>query len=164
MSRMRFSKHRFNVILILSICIIVFIVVGFTYGHFTKKQVMTWFPPGDSEGKPITTTEQIVNETQSDNEVTIYLRAIYYQEETLYLSYSTKGNGLRLKQRSIEVYLNNKLISSGGGGGMNQVKDTIYWCFGLPLSKHLAHGDKITLWIVKYNGEKTNLKFDLTIK
>lgn len=164
MSKLSFSKRGSNIILISSVCIIVFIVIVFTYMHFANKQVMTWFPPQDSEGQPITATEQIVNETQSDNDMTIFLRAIYYQKDSLYLSFSTKGNEKLGNQRSIEVYFNNEQISSSGGGGMNKVKDTIYWCYGLPITKHLTHGDKITVWIVKYNGEKTKIKFDLIIK
>lgn len=159
MSKLSFSECHFKDNLILLVCILVFIVFGFTYAHFTQKQVMTWFTPQDSEGKPITANEQIVNETQSDKDITIYLRAVYYQKDILYLSYSTKGNDIMLNQRHLEVYYNNELISSSDSGGMNRVKDTIYWGTGFSLTKHLTHGDKITIRIVKNNGEKTDLKF-----
>ncbi len=143
---------------------VVFLALGFTYMHFAKKHEMTWFTPQDSYGQKITATEQIVNQTQANDDITVYLRAIYYQNDSLYLSFSTGGRGKGFNDKSFEIYFNNEVISSSSGGGQNRVKDTIYWGLEIPLSKHLNSGDKITAWIVKSDREKTNLKFDLVLK
>lgn len=74
---------------------------------------------------------------------------------------------LRRIRRENTIYQKSKFVEksiSSSGGGMNRVKDTIYMCFGLPLKKHLTYGDKVTIWFVKSNGEKTNIKFDLMIQ
>jgi hypothetical protein len=77
---LNFFRHRPNVILLLVACSLVVISVGLVSAHSSPKDTLTWFRPQDSEGKPVTATEQIVNQTQSENGITIYLRAVYYQK------------------------------------------------------------------------------------